>query len=134
MDMGAKHMQRTGEGNWVEVKMEEQEREEEPLLHTRQQGIQDTKYPKIPKSYSDNGNKSRRGRRKRAGFWKWLRGIRNQQRAAKSNNQESMEQCVGALGNLTLGRAMEKEPSEAFNPPPNNGNMDKWTTWRKAQK
>nr|ALP75962.1 rev protein [Caprine arthritis encephalitis virus] len=95
--------------------------------------IQNSKYPNIPTGHSHHGKKSRRRRRK-SGFWRWLRGIRRQQNRPKGDSTESLEPCLGALAELTLEGAVEEEPAKAAHPSSDNGNLDKWTAWRTPQK
>nr|P33460.1 RecName: Full=Protein Rev; AltName: Full=Rev-C [Caprine arthritis encephalitis virus strain Cork]AAB31026.1 Rev-C {alternatively spliced} [caprine arthritis encephalitis virus CAEV, Peptide, 133 aa] [Caprine arthritis encephalitis virus] len=133
MDAGARYMRLTGKENWVEVTMDgEKERKREGFT-AGQQDIQNSKYPDIPTGHSHHGNKSRRRRRK-SGFWRWLRGIRQQRNKRKSDSTESLEPCLGALAELTLEGAMEKGPAEAARPSADDGNLDKWMAWRTPQK
>nr|ADM23861.1 rev protein [Small ruminant lentivirus] len=129
MDAGAKHIRFTGEETWCEVTMGEEGKKKQEGCNKEQQDIQNIKYPKIPTGHSHLGNKSRRRRRK-SGFWRWLRGIRRQRNTPKDGNKEGLVECVGALAELTLDGVMEEESAEAAHHSTDDGNLDKWTAWR----
>nr|CAA45474.1 unnamed protein product [Caprine arthritis encephalitis virus] len=133
MDAGARHIRFTGEKNWMEVTMEEEEKGKRKGCIERQQDIQDLKYPNLPAGHSRHGNKSRR-RRRQSGFWRWLRGIRRQRDKPKGDSEEGLGSCVGALAELTLEEAMAEEPADAASPTADDGHLDKWTAWRLPQK
>nr|AEF12557.1 rev protein [Caprine arthritis encephalitis virus] len=137
MDHGDRLMSWKGREQWVKVQMEEKEpllKEQDKGKYTRK-GIQDFSYPELPKGDNNNGDKTRRRRRRNRGWWKQLREIMQTRRANTTNDySRSLEQCCGAMEQLTMEKHLETEANTTPSVASNSGTMDKWKNWRTPQK